>query len=120
MAELTVGTVYEWGADGATVTSGDVQNISISTEYTTSVEVLDADGNVVAVRLDNPVRTGSLTFLYSALDYSIIGAGTKTISIDIDGTAVTYRVTGVSQSQSNEGYREATLNVEYDEALDGP
>ena len=119
MALTTVGTVYKWGISGATVTTGEIQNLSLSEEYTTNVEVKNGIGNVVGVRLDNRETTGTCTFLYSALVYDLDG-GTKTLSVtDLGGTAQTFRITGVSESQSNESYKECTLTIEFMPAIDG-
>ena len=118
MALTTVGTVYKWGISGATVTTGEIQNLSLSEEYTTNVEVKNGIGNVVGVRLDNTETTGTCTFLYSALVYDL-DTGTKTLSVtDLAGAAQTFRITGVSESQSNDSYKECTLTIEYMPAID--
>jgi len=118
MALTTVGTVYKWGISGASVTTGEIQSLSLSEEYTTNVEVKDGTGNVVGVRLDNTETTGTCTFLYSALVYDL-DTGTKTLSVtDLGGTSQTFRITGVSESQSNDSYKECTLTIEYMPAID--
>jgi len=118
MALTTVGTVYKWGISGATVTTGEIQSLSLSEEYTTNIEVKDGTGNVVGVRLDNRETTGTCTFLYSALAYDLDG-GTKTLSVtDLSGALQTFRITGVSESQSNDSYKECTLTIEYMPAID--
>lgn len=116
MALATVGTVYKWGISGTTVTNGEVQSLSLSEEYTTNVEVKDNNGNVVGMRLDNPETTGTCTFLYSANAYTIDG-GTLSVT-DLGGTTQTFRITGVSESHSNESYKECTLTIEYIPAID--
>ena len=119
MALTTVGTVYKWGISGATVTNGEIQSLSLSEEYTTNVEVKDEIGNVVGVRLDNAETTGTCTFLYSAQDYGLDDGETQTLSVtDLGGSAQTFRITGVSESQSNDSYRECTLTIEYVPAID--
>jgi hypothetical protein len=119
MALTTVGTVYKWGISGTTVTNGEVQSLSLSEEYTTNVEVKDGNGNVVGMRLDNPETTGTCTFLYSAQDYGLEAGETQTLSVtDLGGTTQTFRITGVSESHSNESYKEATLTIEYIPAID--
>ena len=120
MALSTVGTVYKWGISGATVTNGEVQSLSLSEEYTTNVEVKDAIGNVVGVRLDNTETTGTCTFLYSANAYTIgtVGANSTLSVTDLGGTTQTFRITGVSESHSNESYKECTLTIEYINDLD--
>jgi len=119
MALTTVGTVYKWGISGATITNGEIQSLSLSEEYTTNVEVKDAIGNVVGVRLDNPETTGTCTFLYSEQGYGLDDEETQTLSVtDLGGAAQTFRITGVSESQSNDSYRECTLTIEYIPAID--
>ena len=119
MALTTVGTVYKWGISGATVTTGEIQSLSLSEEYTTNIEVKDGTGNVVGMRLDNSETTGTCTFLYSALAYDL-DSGTKVLSVtDLGGLAQTFRITGISESQSNESYKECTLTIELMPAIDG-
>ncbi len=105
MAIINKGTTtYVFGVSGLTVT-GEIQNFSISREYTNIVEARGEDGELVAKRYDDIHGTGSVTFLFESDPGDALGTATFTY----DGN--TYWLESKAKSLTAGGYAEITYNI---------
>lgn len=111
MALLEKGTAYVFGT--GTVTNAQVQSSNITEDFGIRVEVKDSNGNLVGEGLQAPQKTGDITLLIEST-YALPVLGD---SLTYDGTA--FWITSVGEAESNDGYKEVTLGVEYIDSIAG-
>lgn len=109
MAAKLLGTAYVYGVDEGPVpmpTTAAVSAFSTSKSYSNTQTVMSKVGNVIAKRMDDTRVTGTITLNYKTA-YAPIALGA---TILFDG--ITYSITGLNDSHTNNGYRELTYNIE--------
>ena len=111
MAAVIKGETFVFGIDSGVVTNAVLTSINFNNEFVNQGQVLNEDGQIVHERMDDLQTTGSCTMQFTASNtYDLTDVG----SVDqftYDG--VTYWLTEITKSKTNNGFAELSFNFEY-------
>ena len=118
MAAITKGTTaYIWGTNEA-ITDANVTNISLTKSYGNVQTVVNFNGNEIEKRMDDTIETGTMTLQYESAFAPASAGDNITIPGAAGGQAdVVFYITGISESHTNNGFRETTYNVKKTEYI---
>lgn len=111
MAAVIKGETFVFGIDSGVVTNAVLTSINFNSEFANTGQVLNEDGQIVHERMDDLQTTGSATMQFTAsntMDLTDVG---NVDQFTYDG--VTYWITEISKSRTNNGFAEMSVNFEY-------
>lgn len=116
MSASTHGTIFSYGVSDTSTAYGVVVSKDLSRSFRNITESKNETGNVVGVRMDDWVETGTLTVqLDSGAVLPAIGV---TLAVkDIEGDSVNFIVTEIGRAESNTDNVRVTLGVRKDEGF---
>jgi hypothetical protein len=111
MAAVIKGETFVFGIDSGAVTNAVLTSINFNNEFANQGQVLNEDGQIVHERMDDLQTTGSCTMQFTAAnDRDLTDVG----SVDqFTYDSVTYYITEITKSRTNNGFAELSFNFEY-------
>jgi hypothetical protein len=111
MAAVIKGEAFVFGIDSGAVTNAVLTSINFNNEFANQGQVLNEDGQIVHERMDDLQTTGSCTMQFTAAnDRDLTDVG----SVDqFTYDSVTYYITEITKSRTNNGFAELSFNFEY-------
>lgn len=111
MAAVIKGETYVFGIDSGVVANAVLTSINFNSEFANTGQVLNEDGQIVHERMDDLQTTGSCTMQFTAANTSDLTDVGNVDQFTYDG--VTYYLTEITDSRTNNGFAEYSFNFEY-------
>lgn len=111
MAAVIKGETYVFGIDSGVVANAVLTSISFDSEFAVQASVLNESGQIVHERMSDLRTTGTATMQFTAANTNDLTDVLNADQFTYDG--VTYWLTEITDSRTNNGFAELTFSFEY-------